>query len=78
MSNAVTSEATATKLSAMPSPVALRKAMPTATVHTHTTTPVGISAVGRRQPRLTSQPNSVPAKNGQAVSAIPAMLTPSA
>ena len=51
--------------------------MPTAIVHTHTVTPVGASAVGRRQPRDSSQPTPVPTRKGQAVSASPARVSPS-
>ncbi|MDT5014568.1 MAG: hypothetical protein QOD39_728, partial [Mycobacterium sp.] len=39
---------------------------------------VGTSAAGRRQPRDSTQPMAVPAKNGHAVSAIPPRVRPSA
>jgi hypothetical protein len=45
----VTDDATTTKLAATPAEVALRSNNPTATVHSQTTTPVGNTAVGRRQ-----------------------------
>ena len=41
--------------------------MPTTTVQSQTTTPVGTTAVGRRQPRDASQPMTVPVRNGHAV-----------
>ena len=47
-SSAVTDDATTTKLPATPTEVAFRSSIPTATVHNHTTTPVGTTAVGRR------------------------------
>ena len=42
------------------------------------TTPVGTTVNGRRQPRDSSQPTPVPARNGHAVSAMPATVSPSA
>ncbi len=75
---AVTSEATTTKLSAVPSEVALRNSIPTTTVHSQTISPVGASVVGRRQPRAATHPTAVPARNGHAVSATPARVMPSA
>jgi hypothetical protein len=66
------------KLAAVPSDVALRNNIPTATVHTHIVMPVGTTAVGRRQPREINHPTTVPARNGQAVSATPPTLNPSA
>ncbi len=74
---AVTDAATNTKLAATPAEVALRSSMPTATVHSQTTTPVGTTAVGRRQPRDASHPTAVPDKNGHAVVATPETLSPS-
>ena len=65
------------KLNAVPAEVALRNAIPTTTVHSHTTTPVGTTDVGRRQPRDASHPTSVPVRNGQAVSATPVMFSAS-
>jgi hypothetical protein len=75
---AVTSEATTTKLSAVPADVALRNAIPMTTVLSQTTIPVGASVVGRRQALATNQPVAVPARNGHAVSATPATVIPSA
>ncbi len=51
--------------------------MPITTVHNHTTTPVGATAVGRRHPRETSHPTTVPVRNGHAVTAMPVTLRPS-
>jgi len=64
------------KLAAVPSDVALRNNIPTATVHTHTMTPVGTTVNGRCQPRETNHPTTVPARNGQAVSTTPPILNP--
>ena len=50
--------------------------MPTATVPSHTPTPVGTSAVGRRQNRVTAIPAAAPAANGQKVSHSPARAPP--
>src|SRR5215217_6033190 len=77
-SSAVTRDATTTKLADTPADVALRNSIPTTTVHSHTATPVGTSAIGLRQPRASSQPAPAPARNGHAVSATPVMVTPSA
>ena len=71
-------EATTTKLVATPADVALRNSIPATTVHTHTTTPVGMTLNGLRHPRISSQPTPVPARNGHAVWAIPAAVNPSA
>ena len=68
--------ATSTKLSAVPAEVTRRSSMPNATVHSQTVVPVLI-AVGRRQPRDTSQPATAPTRNGHDVSAMPARVTPS-
>jgi hypothetical protein len=73
-STAMTNDVNTTKLAATPAEVALRNSIPTATVHNHTTTPVGKRAIGRRQARDASHPNAVPLRNGHAVVAIPAML----
>jgi hypothetical protein len=70
--------ATATKLAAVPSNVALRNNIPTATAHPHMVMPVGTTAVGRRQAREINHPTAAPARNGQAVSITPPMLNPSA
>ncbi|KQY03974.1 hypothetical protein ASD37_24445 [Mycobacterium sp. Root135] len=75
---AVESEATTTKLSAVPADVALRNNIPTTTVLSQMTIPVGANAVGRRHARAASQPNVVPARNGHAVSTTPATVIPSA
>jgi hypothetical protein len=58
--------------------LALRNAIPIATVHTQTTTPVGAIASGRRHRALASQPTPAPTRNGHAVSATPATVRPSA
>ena len=39
---------------------------------------VGATAVGRRQPRDANHPMRVPVRNGQAVAAMPASVSPSA
>jgi len=75
---AVESEATTTKLSAVPAEVALRKAIPTTTVLSQTTIPVGAGVVGWRHALAASHPIAVPARNGHAVSATPATVMPSA
>jgi hypothetical protein len=75
---AVESEATTTKLSAVPADVALRNSIPRMTVLSQITTPVGASEVGRRHARAASQPAAVPDRNGHAVSATPATVIPSA
>lgn len=75
---AVESEATTTKLSAVPADVALRNSIPMTTVLSQMTMPVGANAVGRRHALAASQPNAVPARNGHAVSATPATVMPSA
>ena len=74
---AFTDAVTTTKPTGVPAEVALRSSMPTTTVHSQTTTPVGTTAVGRRQPRDTSQPIVVPARNGHAVVATPETVSPS-
>jgi hypothetical protein len=66
------------KLVAIPAEINARINIPTATVHTHTVTPVGTSVVGRRQPRDNNHPPAAPDRNGHAVSAIPATVRPSA
>jgi hypothetical protein len=75
---AVTSEATTTKLIAVPWDVALRNAIPMTTVLSQTTSPVGVNVVGRRQPRTANHPTAVPVRKGHAVSATPATVSPSA
>lgn len=76
-STAVEIEATTTKLGATPADVSLRSSIPSTMVHTHTTTPVGISEYGRRQPSESTQPARAPDTNGHAVSAIPPRSRPS-
>lgn len=63
----MTADATTTKLAATPAELTLRNTMPTTMVHSHTITPVGARAVGRRQPRASTQPIPVPVRNGHAV-----------
>jgi hypothetical protein len=75
---AVESEATTTKLKAVPWDVALRNSIPTATVHNQITIPIGANEAGRRQARAASQPAAVPDRNGHAVWATPATVMPSA
>jgi hypothetical protein len=75
---AVESEATTTKLGATPADVSLRNAIPTTTVHSQITTPVGSRAAGRRHALANNQPAAVPVRNGHAVSAIPEIVNPSA
>lgn len=70
--------ATSTKLHAVPAPVIRRKSMPRLTAAIQTTSPVGVTAVGRRHPRDRIHPIAAPATNGHAVSATPAAVTPSA
>ena len=76
---AVDSEATTMKLGAVPAEVALRNSIPITTVHTQTATPGGDQRC-RAPPaaRRCSQPTAVPARNGHAVSATPATVSPSA
>lgn len=75
---AVESEATTTKLNAVPADVALRNAIPTITVLSQITIPVGANVVGRRHALAAVHPIAVPARNGHAVSATPATVIPSA
>jgi hypothetical protein len=65
------------KLGATDADVSFRRAIPATTVHNHTATPVGSSAIGRRQARDSSQPAAVPTRNGHAVSAMPETVKPS-
>lgn len=58
----MTADATTTKLAATPAELTLRNTMPTTMVHSHTITPVGARAVGRRQPRASTQPIPVPVR----------------
>lgn len=74
----MTADATMTKLTATPAEVALRKSIPTKMVDSQTATPVGAMAVGLRQPRTSTHPIAVPARNGHAVWATPATVSPSA
>jgi hypothetical protein len=75
---AVESEATTTKLIAVPWEVALRNNIPMITVLSQMATPVGANEVGCRQARAASQPVPIPVRNGHAVSATPATVSPSA
>ncbi len=61
---------------AVPWPETTRKIMPAATVHSHTASPAGRSASGRRQARDAAQPAARPHRNGQEVEAIPASVSP--
>lgn len=56
----------------------MRSTIPTTTVDNQTISPVGASALGLRQPRLSSHPIAVPVRNGHAVSATPLGVRPSA
>jgi hypothetical protein len=75
---AVTSEATTTKLTAVPADVALRNSIPITTVLSQMISPVGTSADGCRHALAANHPTAVPARNGHAVSATPATVIPSA
>jgi hypothetical protein len=75
---AVTSEATTTKLTAVPWEVALRNSIPITTVLSQMISPVGASTDGRRQARAANHPTAAPVRNGHAVSATPATVIPSA
>jgi hypothetical protein len=75
---AVESEATTTKLNAVPAEVALRNSIPMMTVLNQITMPVGANDVGRCHARPASQPAAVPDRNGHAVCATPATVSPSA
>ncbi len=75
---AVESEATTTKLIAVPWEVALRNNIPITTVLNQTTIPVGANVVGRCHARAAIQPTAVPDRNGHAVSATPRTVIPSA
>ena len=77
-STAVAADATTRQLNATPAEVVLRKSIPTATVQTQTTAPVGTMAVGLRQPRLSSQPTAVPAETATPFSATPVSVSSSA
>jgi hypothetical protein len=75
---AVESEATTTKLTAVPWDVALRNSIPMTTVLSQITRPVGANDVGRCHALAANQPTAVPDRNGQAVSTIPPTVIPSA
>ena len=60
----------------MPCPDTTRSTMPRATVPSHAPTPAGKIPNDRRQARAASQPPASPARNGQAVEATPARLSP--
>ena len=66
------------KLGATPAEVSFLSSIPTTIVANQTATPVGTSASGRCQARDATQPATVPTRNGQAVSAIPEAVNPSA
>ena len=57
-------------------PEAARAAMPIITVTSHAVTPVGNRASGFRQPRDTTQPTASAVRNGHAVDAMPANVSP--
>jgi hypothetical protein len=61
---------------AVPCPDSTRSTMPPATVPSHAPTPAGTSPSGRRHPRTASQPAASPVRNGHAVEAMPATLSP--
>jgi hypothetical protein len=75
---AVESEATTTKLIAVPWDVALRNNIPTTTVLTQITMPVGASEAGRCHALTASHPAAVPDRKGHAVSRTPVTVMPSA
>jgi hypothetical protein len=75
---AVESEATTTKLIAVPWDEALRNNIPMITVLSQMTMPVGANDVGRCHALAANQPMAVPDRNGQAVSTMPATVIPSA
>ncbi len=60
----------------VPCPETARSTCPNATVASHTPTPVGASAAGRRQARVTTSPTARPTRNGHAALVIPARLPP--
>ena len=61
---------------AVPCPDTTRNTMPRATAPSHAPAPAGQSPSGRRQARAASQPPASPARNGHAVDATPARLSP--
>jgi hypothetical protein len=75
---AVESEATTTKLMAVPWDVAFRNNIPMTTVLSQITMPVGANDVGRCHALAASHPAAAPDRNGHAVSATPATVIPSA
>jgi hypothetical protein len=75
---AVESEATTTKLTAVPWDVAFRNDIPMITVPSQITMPVGAKDVGRCHALDNSHPAAVPDRKGHAVSATPATVMPSA
>src|SRR5262249_12610122 len=68
---------TAMNAASVPGPDTARSSWPSATVASHTPTPVGPRAAGRRQARVAASPTARPARNGHAVLATPARLSPS-
>ena len=65
---------------AVPCPDTTRNSMPSATVPSHAPTPAGHSRNGCNgrpaRPAVASQPPASPARNGHAVDAMPARLSP--
>jgi hypothetical protein len=61
---------------AVPWPETTRRTMPSATVHSQTTSPAGRSVSGRRQARDAAQPTARPQRNGHEVDAMPASDSP--
>jgi len=68
--------ATSTNANAVPCPDTTRSIMPSATVPSHAPIPARARPSGRCQARVTSQPAARPARNGHAVDATPATLSP--
>jgi hypothetical protein len=61
---------------AVPWPATTRTIMPSATVQSQMARPAGRIASGRRHARAASQPTPSPARNGHAVEAMPASVSP--
>ena len=68
--------ATPMNAAAVPCPDSTRNSMPRTTAPSHALTPAGHSRNGCRHVRPASQPNASPARNGHAVDAMPARLSP--
>ena len=60
----------------VPCPETTRSSWPSATVASHTPTPVGTRAAGRRQARVAASPAARPARNGHAVLVDPGQAFP--